>query len=107
MDGLETVLVGVLSRIADGSLGEAGSRLWGSLTTLIRRLGPRGSADELPAAEVDQPSAEEVPAIAQFLLRHVHESTQFERELRGWVEHAQVAVRQSNVSNSVSGTVHG
>lgn len=106
MDGLDTVLLTVLSRIAEGSLGEAGAGLWRRLTELARKTGRRSTALSLPTVAPGAGS-DELLALARDLSRAAAKDHALADALGGWLSDAQGLLQQQNVANLVQGDVAG
>lgn len=107
MNGLESALIGVVAQIADGSLGEVGARLWGSLAALIRSARGKERGGELVAAEDSLPAEDSVREIAELLAGHARNDERFKQEVIAWLAQAREAGVRVDVSNTVSGDVTG
>lgn len=101
-----SVLSSVLSRIADGSLGEAGVGLWRSLTGLVKSTVGREvpSAMVTPSGELQATNVNELTA---FLVGEVAQHPELQIALDAWLESAAVEVSNVQVSNAVIGNVSG
>ncbi|MGC2373444.1 MAG: hypothetical protein WA484_06190 [Solirubrobacteraceae bacterium] len=101
-----SVLSSVLSRIADGSLGEAGVGLWRSLTRLVKSTVGREvpSAMVTPSGELQATNVNELTA---FLVGEVAQYPEMQIALDAWLQSAAVEVSNVQVSNAVIGNVSG
>jgi hypothetical protein len=103
MDPLEPLLVAALSKIAEGSLGAAGTQLWEELKRLARRRG----APDREAVALDQPAlAIDAPSVAAALTRRTMDDPELRLELENWQAEVQRQI-DGDVSNTVTGDVHG
>lgn len=106
MDALDVALGGVLSQIANGSLGEAGARLWDSLSNVVRRT--LRSGDVEMSAVLDGPLDEsEISEVTSLLVRLSSEDPNIRRGLLAWIEEAGRVERGEVVQNTVYGSVSG
>jgi hypothetical protein len=101
-----SVLSSVLSRIVDGSLGEAGAGLWRSLTGLVKSTLGREvpSAMVTPSGELQAANVNEFTA---FLVGKVAQHPELQIALDAWLQSAAVEVSNVQVSNAVIGNVSG
>jgi hypothetical protein len=101
-----SVLSPVLSRIADGSLGEAGAGLWRALTGLVKSTLGR----EVPSAMVT-PSGDlkagNVDELTAFLIGEAAQNPRLHIALDEWLQRVAVEVSNIQVSNAVIGNVSG
>lgn len=101
-----SILSAALSRIADGSLGEAGAGLWQSLTALVRSTLGR----EIPSAALTSSGelqAGDVSELAAFLIGEAALHPELQIALDAWLECATVEVSNVEASNVVIGNVSG
>jgi hypothetical protein len=104
MDALAPLLITALSRIADGSLGEAGAKLWDSLLAKLDRTKHPGYqvSDRVVPAELDGASAADAAALlSDWAARDVL----VEQSLRAWLD--QVRTISDELTNTVIGDNHG
>jgi hypothetical protein len=100
------MLSAVLSRIVDGSLGEAGAGLWRSLTALVKSTLGR----EVPSATVTSSGelqAGNVSELTAFLVGEVAQHPELQVALDAWLQRAAVEVSNVQASNTVIGDVSG
>ena len=101
----------VISRLADGALGEAGKQAWEALAGLVRRLRNRESEPltDLEALADGRADHLDVGELAHMLVRQAGSDPGFSALLRQWLASTDRLIRagdQANV-NVISGTVHG
>jgi len=101
-----SILSAVLSRIADGSLGEAGAGLWRSLTALVKSTLGREipSAIVTPSGELQAGNVSELTAL---LVSEVAQHPELQIALDAWLQRATVEVSNVQASNAVIGDVSG
>jgi hypothetical protein len=101
----------VISRLADGALGEAGKQAWDALIGLVRRARRRESPQitTLKALASHEGGQVDVRELATALVEQAESDPGFQAALREWWIGADRLIReggQANV-NMISGTVHG
>lgn len=102
-----SALGSILSRIADGSLGEAGAGLWRSLVLLVKnKLGRE--LPVLPATSRPQLEAGDVAELTEFLLDQADHRPALRIALDAWIQraNAEISVTQTT-TNTVVGNVSG
>lgn len=103
------LLVGALHKVIDSAASEAGPRLWGMLTDLVRRhrVGteqPSEAQEAPPVVEVPR-NESEIDVLARHLAQLAANDPEFAAGLRTWLKFADDVGSAS--SNTISGTVHG
>jgi hypothetical protein len=99
-----SILTTALSRIADGSLGEAGAGLWRSLTSLVKST----LGHEIPTATVSssgQLTAGDVPELTAFLFDQAAQHPALHTALDAWLQRAAIEVSNVQASNTIVGDV--
>jgi hypothetical protein len=108
-------LAGVLSRLADGALGEAGKQIWDGLARLLGRVKKPETqrAEILPAEALDDLAAHpgdggRAVAMGEALLRVASSDPEFAALLRAWWADAErLAGGEGQNTNIISGNVSG
>jgi hypothetical protein len=101
-----SALGSILSRIADGSLGEAGAGLWRSLVSLVKNKLGR----ELPVlASTSRPQldAGDVVELTEFLLDQADHHPALRTALDAWIQQANAEISVAQTTNTVVGGVSG
>jgi hypothetical protein len=104
IDPFGPLILTALSQIADGTLGEAGSRLWDSLCGLLHRSRDDGGGEAIEAPT--ELTTGDVAPLAERLERRATADPGFRAALEGWLEEAEAVRIEGNVSNSVSGSAN-
>lgn len=106
MDALVPLLVSALTQIADGSLGEAGTSLWKSMTSLVGRLLPGDEQQLVPAVMAGTGlDPHEIAPLASFLADRADGDPQLASGLTQWLTSASGVMQLGDVSNSATGTI--
>jgi hypothetical protein len=108
-------LAGLLSRLVDGALGEAGARLWDALVRLVGRgrKPERQGAEVLPADVLSDLAAHpgdraRATAIGEALLRIASSDPEFAALLSQWLTEAEeLTGGQQQNTNVIHGNVSG
>jgi hypothetical protein len=109
-------LAGVLSRLADGALGEAGRQLWDGLVRLVGRAGRSGAqvagippSEALAELEAHPGDTARAAAAGHALERLAMADPQFAAQLHEWWTGAESLVRDVGVrgENVIHGDVSG
>ncbi len=104
--GTASALGAILSRIADGSLGEAGAGLWSSLLSLVKNKLGRELALP-PAASRPQLQAGDVAELTEFLLAQAEHHPALLSALDAWIQRANAEISVAQTTNTVVGDVSG
>ena len=94
-----------LSRIAEGSLGAAGSQLWEELKGLVSRRNKSAGRD-LEATVPDETAGANVELLARALAQNAANDPELRSSLEDWMGRVQQQI-DGDVSNSITGAVHG
>lgn len=109
-------MAGVLSRLADGVLGEAGRAAWDALVRLVGRAGKRGvpgleaeSGNVLAELAAHPGDAVQLTAASHVIERLADADPEFAALLREWWVDAERLVREGDVrsENVIHGNVTG
>ncbi|WP_345458159.1 hypothetical protein [Actinoallomurus oryzae] len=105
-----SALVSLLSKIFNSTTEKAGEQLWQSLASIVRRLFGRNTASVEAVKRLGErpgdPDA--IHALAQALVDDSSRDPRAAAQLRHWVAAAEQTIAASgDVSNSMSGEVHG
>jgi hypothetical protein len=87
---------------------EAGKRAWDGLTSLVGRIFGRPSSQAVKQIEPAAPHPETIHELARALATEAESDPVATTALRDWMANTERALDQSgDVTNTVSGTVHG
>lgn len=103
-----SALTVVLSKVFEGTAGEAGKQAWSGLTSMVGRLFGRSSSQAVKQVEGNAATPETIETLAEALTAEADSDTVLTAALREWMLDTERALDQSgNVSNTISGNVHG